>query len=486
MTGFTGENDCDVEHQRTRPENESTFRTERSARLRAEEAERIAEEANRAKSTFLAVMSHELRTPLNAMIGYTQLLDIGLAGTLTKKQRDYVSRLSASTEHLLGLVNDVLDLSRLEAGGTRVARSEALTSVATFAALDLVEPLAAARGVRLLNARRKGIPYIGDEDRVRQIIVNLLSNAVKFSEQGDTVTIRCGVHTDTPHATQLRSSGPWSYIRVEDTGAGIPPEELARIFQPFHQVESGHTRVQGGTGLGLAISRQLAQLMGGEITVESTVGTGSAFTLWLPNPRQPLADGERDVDSATNARAERVARNEELPGLRSVGEILAHSIREILDAYTAGLRADPAIPLARDMPSVQLEDHAVSLLADLAQSVTMLAEGGTEAVELLRDGGVIQRAIADAHGARRYAQGWDEPSVRRDHAILHREVERGIRGRLTEPDADTEAALRIIATLSERAEVISVRGWRRSAERAADARLADRTSTESRDRNMAD
>lgn len=253
-----------------------------------------------------------------------------------------------------------------------------------------------------------------------------------------------------------------------------------RIFPPFHQVESGHTRSQGGTGLGLAISRQQAQLMGGDITVESTVGTGSAFTLWLPNPQQTHADGERDVDSTANAGAARVARNESVPGLRVVGKMLAHSIREILDAYTAGLRADPAIPLARDMPAIQLEDHAVSLLADLAQSVIMLADGDAEAGDLLRDGGAIQRAIADAHGARRYAQGWDEPSVRRDHAILRREIESAIRQRLSDPDADAEAAFRIIATLNERAETISVRSWRRCTERVADDWLTERTRTQSR------
>ncbi len=311
------------------------------ARSSAEAATQAAELANAAKSDFLAVMSHEFRTPLNAMIGYAQLLDVGIGGSLTAQQRDYVSRMTASAEHLLGLVNDLLDLSKIEAGGMRVARNESLTGVATHAAIDLVEPAAAMRGVQLVDGRPVGVPYLGDEHRVRQILVNLLSNAVKFSARGGVVTIHCDLQTELPTGTQLQGTGPWAYIRVEDTGVGISPEQQARIFQPFHQVETGHTRKQGGTGLGLAISRQLARLMGGDLTVESTPGVGSIFTLWLPSPEHYDYAAPADAELGARLRAEHATKRARASTLNHVGELINDSIEEILTAYRDGLRADP-------------------------------------------------------------------------------------------------------------------------------------------------
>jgi len=449
----------------TMAELEERTEVAESARKAAELASRAAELANAAKSDFLAVMSHEFRTPLNAMIGYAQLLDVGIAGPLTGQQRDYVNRMTASAEHLLGLVNDLLDLSKIEAHGMRIARNQSLTGVATHAAIDLVEPAAAARGVQLVDGRPEGVPYLGDEHRVRQILVNLLTNAVKFSARGCVVTVHCGLQTEPPSGTRLQRPGPWAYIRVEDTGVGISPEEQSRIFQPFHQVESGRTRRQGGTGLGLAISRQLATLMGGDLTVESTPGVGSIFTLWLPSPEHDDDREPADLAQRAHAHAERAARSAHAASLNRVGELINDSIQEILTSYADGLRADPEIPLAREMRTVLLEDHAVSLLSDLAQSLIILAGSDSQAADLLRDGSTIQRVIAETHGARRYAQGWDESSVRRDHAIFRREIRRAIADNLKGETADTEDALRVLDSLNEQAEAISLRSWRRAMER---------------------
>ena len=456
------------EAERARGAAEQARREAEVARATAEAARLEAAEASRAKSGFLATMSHELRTPINAMLGYTQLLDLGLAGPLTEQQRGYLERLTLSSQHLLGLVNDVLDLSRIEAGETRVARRDAWTGSAVHAALELVRPQAAIRGVRLVDAgpSEQGLPYVGDEDRVRQILVNLLSNAVKFTAAGGTVTITCDWLAETPQsADPLQDpdvSGPWATVRVEDTGIGIAPEEQDRIFEPFHQVDRGHTRTAGGTGLGLAISRQLARLMGGDLTVESTPGAGSAFTLRLPAARHDNG-GQSETARERGARAEREAAALRTPGLGELGEVLRDAVNDVLAAYSDRLRADAAVPNARAMRRPELEDHQLSLLGDLAQSLVIVGEGGAEGAELLRDGSAIQRTIADRHGARRHAQAWDEAAVRRDHQILREEVERAVLGRTGRASAEADVALTVLLRLIDRAEAISVAAWRRAA-----------------------
>ncbi len=421
---------ADAERERARAEAEAARVAAEAAQNRAEHARQEAAAANEAKSGFLATMSHEFRTPVNAVIGYAQLLDLELAGPLTEQQRGYLERLVRSSHHLLGLVNDVLDLSKIEAGETRVARTEGMTGPALGAALDVIAPAAAQRGVRLVDGRPgpAGVAYVGDEDRVRQIAVNLLSNAVKFTPAGGTVTVTCDtVRAAPPAATHLRGEGPWALVRVADTGVGIAPEEQGRIFEAFHQVEGGHTRTAGGTGLGLAISRRLARLMGGDLSVESAPGVGSTFTLWLPAARH------------------------------GVGQI---------DASTDRPRADPAVLHGAAMTRIQLEDHAISLLADLAQSLVIVGDAGPEAAELLRDGSAIQRAIAAAHGARRHAQGWDEAALRRDQRVFREEVERALRARLEAGSEDVDAAVRLLLGLIDRGQGIAVRAWRGAAQDA--------------------
>ena len=252
----------------------------RSIMLRLE-----AEAASAAKSDFLARMSHEIRTPINAMVGYAELLQMGIAGSITPEQAAQLERIRASGEHLTALVNEILDLAKIEAGGMSIDRTIGLAGDAVDAALALIRPQAANKGIEL-DGSPSGEPsrtYLGDPKRVQQILTNLLSNAVKFTRPGGSVRVQCAGASSSRQdgATHV---GDWTCISVLDTGDGIAEADLERIFHPFVQLDGGYTRAHGGTGLGLAISRSLAQMMGGELSVESSVGRGSCFTLWLPSP----------------------------------------------------------------------------------------------------------------------------------------------------------------------------------------------------------
>ncbi|CAN5881098.1 hypothetical protein BH23GEM9_BH23GEM9_26150 [soil metagenome] len=243
-----------------------------------------AEAANRAKSEFLANMSHEFRTPMNAIIGYSDLLEAGISGPLTQPQMEQLRRIRSSSVHLLGLVEDVLDLAKIEAGGISVDHERAQVGEAVAAAVELLEPQVAAQRLTLENhcGFDGGVSwFLGDVDRVRQIVANLLSNAVKFTDPGGTITVRCQAAEKPAPAASVEGDGPWLQIQVEDTGIGIAADLLEEVFQPFVQAETGRTRTKGGTGLGLTISRRLARLMGGDLTVVSTEGVGSCFSLWL-------------------------------------------------------------------------------------------------------------------------------------------------------------------------------------------------------------
>ena len=241
------------------------------ARRDAEEAQEAAEQANRAKSEFLAVMSHELRTPLNAIGGYTELVELGIHGPVTPEQLKALARVQQSQRHLLGLINGVLNYSRVEVGAVQylvepVSMDEALTTCEA-----LLSPQARAKGIALSFAGCAAtVVAAADREKVSQIILNLLTNAVKFSDRGGSVILTC---TDTDGVVRAE---------VTDTGRGIAVDQLERVFQPFVQIDTKLTRTSEGTGLGLAISRQLAQGMKGDLTVSSTLGAGSTFTLSLP------------------------------------------------------------------------------------------------------------------------------------------------------------------------------------------------------------
>jgi PAS domain S-box-containing protein len=246
----------------------------RNAELKAkEDARRVtaSETANVAKSTFLTAMSHELRTPLNAIGGYTELLTLGLGGPTTPEQLDYLERIRRSQQHLLGIISDLLNFSRIEAGTlTYDIRSLSLKQV-IGGVVPLIEPQAEAKGIALrTDTTSHDCLVLGDRAKVDQILLNLLSNAIKFTESRGTVTVQC------------KESGSTASIEVIDTGAGIPPDKLDAIFEPFVQLGRSLSSAHEGTGLGLAISRELARAMSGNLSVSSKVGKGSTFTLTLP------------------------------------------------------------------------------------------------------------------------------------------------------------------------------------------------------------
>ncbi|MBM3736580.1 MAG: response regulator [Acidobacteria bacterium] len=233
-------------------------------------AKQAAEQSNRAKSTFLANMSHELRTPLNAVIGYSEMLedDAKAAGNL--EMASDLRRIQTAGKHLLELINDVLDLSKIEAGKIELNPEPLSIDAMIDDVCNTVQPLVAKNGNRLSSVNSSGLNrIIADPVRVRQCLLNLLSNASKFTSNGD---IRLEV-------VRVEGNVEW---RVTDTGIGIPRESLGKLFQAFSQVDASTTRKYGGTGLGLAISRKFCRMMGGDLTVESTAGSGSTFTMRLP------------------------------------------------------------------------------------------------------------------------------------------------------------------------------------------------------------
>ena len=254
------------------------------ASLREQELAQEAQAANRAKSEFLSNMSHELRTPLNAVMAYTDLLDLGISGPVTERQKAHLQRIKTACSHLLTLVNDVLDQAKVEAGHLTVERGRVSAAESIAASVPLVTAQAVAGGVEIDVPHWDGEEpfYLGDQQRVRQVLVNLLANAVKFTEPGGRVTVTCGCTRRPDPETGFGEDGRWTYMRVQDTGIGIAPDQLAAVFRPFVQVETGYTRTRGGTGLGLAIARDLAVRMGGALTLRSEPGVGSCFTLWLP------------------------------------------------------------------------------------------------------------------------------------------------------------------------------------------------------------
>jgi signal transduction histidine kinase/CheY-like chemotaxis protein len=263
----------------------------------AQESKKIAEAANRAKSAFLANMSHELRTPLNAILGFTQLMQG--EGGLTAEQKEYLNIISRSGEHLLSLINSVLEMSKIEAGRTTLNEQNFDLYFMLDNLNNMFQLQAKEKGLRLEFDCAPAVPqYIrADEGKLRQVLLNLLSNALKFTPEG-RVSLRVGYHnadTSLSHGSgtpETKTQDLRLFIEVEDTGPGMAPDELKTLFDPFVQTESGR-KAQSGTGLGLAISQQFVELMGGQITVASQVGLGSLFKVDLPIALAQVDDIER-------------------------------------------------------------------------------------------------------------------------------------------------------------------------------------------------
>ena len=243
----------------------------RSVISEAKKAWAAADAANRSKAEFLAVMSHELRTPLNSIGGYVDLLEMELRGPLTGEQKSDLTRIKRSQEHLLGIINDILNFTRLEATEVKFGIIDVPLRALIADLDDMVSSLARAKLLLYECDFPAGSVFARtDPDKLRQILINLLSNAVKFTPEGGRVRISCTLNE--------RSVS----IHVEDNGSGIPRDKQEAVFEPFVQLERGLTRTTEGTGLGLAISRGLARGMGGDVCLKSDVGVGSVFTVTIP------------------------------------------------------------------------------------------------------------------------------------------------------------------------------------------------------------
>ncbi|HUQ82407.1 MAG TPA: ATP-binding protein [Gemmatimonadaceae bacterium] len=294
------------------------------ANVRLEERAQQVNEANMAKSRFLANVSHELRTPLNAIVGYNALALSGLYGDVTPELRGAHERIRAAADHLLRVVNDVLDLSKIEVGRMDVDRRAVALEPLLEGIVSIIEPVAEAKDMRIDLVVARGLPMVVTDARhVRQILLSLTTNAIKFTERGAiTIVAKCG---EGPEGGKV-------LIAVEDTGIGIEPSDLDRIFDEFEQVRpSGRgDSIARGTGLGLAVSRKLARLLGGEVHVDSQVGLGSRFTLSLPIGTLPVADREVPLGVASAEAA-----SKEQPGPRSEAEM---KVRSVVDRRSEGRR----------------------------------------------------------------------------------------------------------------------------------------------------
>ena len=247
--------------------------TERKKMIEAEIMQETAEAANKAKSDFLASMSHEFRTPLNAIIGFSELMATGLSGRLTDQQKEHVTDIFTSGQHLLSLVNDILDLSKVEAGRMELQMNEFNIERLVESSIALFKEKAYKHSLQMTLKITHGLDtMIGDERKIKQVLFNLLGNAVKFTPDGGRIQVEATLTNDKEF---LKYS-------VSDTGIGISPEDQNKLFKPFEQVDTRLTRKYKGTGLGLSLCKQLVELHGGRIWVENEVGKGSKFIFVIP------------------------------------------------------------------------------------------------------------------------------------------------------------------------------------------------------------
>jgi signal transduction histidine kinase len=247
--------------------------TESKKVIEAEIMKETAEAANKAKSDFLANMSHELRTPLNAILGFSELMSTGLGGPLTDQQKDYVTDIFTSGQHLLSLINDILDLSKVEAGKMELQMSELDIKRLLESSISLFKEKAYKQSLQMTFEIAEGLDtMMGDERKIKQVLFNLLSNATKFTPAGGKIHTVAGSADDKEFIE----------FSVLDTGIGISPEDQKKLFTPFQQIDVRLTREYKGTGLGLSLCKKIVELHGGRIWIESEAGKGSRFAFVIP------------------------------------------------------------------------------------------------------------------------------------------------------------------------------------------------------------
>jgi len=263
-----------------------------NAQRALENAKNTAEAASRAKSEFLANMSHELRTPLNSIIGFADVLAERISGPLNENQVQYVTDILDSGQHLLALVNDILDLAKIESGSMELQRSPVAFGQLAERTVQMFRERAMRHGIRLVAEVDPDVGIIvADERRLKQLLYNLLSNALKFTQPGGEVRVSIGQTVDA------------ITLAVSDTGIGIPQDQQVRIFESFYQVDSTLTKTAQGTGLGLAMVRQICELHGGQITVNSELNEGSTFVVSLPHSTCRSTDTNTDSEGSPLAQS---------------------------------------------------------------------------------------------------------------------------------------------------------------------------------------
>jgi two-component sensor histidine kinase len=373
---------------------------------------------------------------------------MGVRGGLTDDQRALLQRVEASGRHLLELVTRLLDMSKAEAGELTVHTELNLADEIAASAVTLARPTAGNRQIECRWDAEEPLRFLGDGIRVRQILVNLLTNAIQSTDEDGRIVVACEHVEGAVTPEHLRGqTGPWLRISVEDDGVGIPDDRIEAVFEPFVQGDTQPlVRRKDGTGVGLALGRNLARLMGGELSAVSKEGVGARFSLWLPAPRPSPVPQER-----------RLVRRE-AADLGVLSEHLLRRLKPIMDTYVARLREDGAVPRAREASEIALRDHVPHFLSGVASLLSHTGATAPEISAVLQGGHAIQRMTLELHGAERHAMGWSADAVKRDLAILRHVIETDLRAEAP-PDADFDQISAVLERLFDQAERLSLQGW---------------------------